>query len=224
MKTTDTIEEASTEAMVDSGATGDFIDQDFVTKSKLTTRKLSNPIPVYNVDGTLNEAGSINEVVDVVMTYNGHSERIMLAVTRLGKQSMILGFTWLDKHNPEIDFRAKTVKMTRCLPRCCSGCQAERKEERTRKKEESRRINACRTGPFPAFVEDEPEPEPLPRSEPKSEEPDEPLEEGDRIWATGLFPQAEFIQATTTISQRLAEGFRQNSQPAEYSEHVLPYL
>ena len=138
MKTTDTLEEASTEAMVDTGATGDFIDRDFVATSNLTTRKLSRPVPVYNVDGTPNEAGSISEVVDVLMTYNGHSERIVLAVTRLGKQSMILGFTWLDKHNPEIDFRAKTVKMTRCLPRCCSGCQTGRKEEQTRKKEESR--------------------------------------------------------------------------------------
>ena len=64
----------------------------------------------------LNEAGSIREVVDVIMTYERHSERILLAVTRLGKQSMILGFTWLDKHNPEIDFRARSVKMTRCLP------------------------------------------------------------------------------------------------------------
>ena len=73
-------------------------------------------------------------------------------------------------------------------------------------------------------MEDEQETEPPPRPESESEEPDEPLEEGDRIWATGLFPQAEFIQAMTTISQRLAEGFRQNSQPAEYSEHVPPYL
>ena len=173
--------------MVDTGATGDFIDRDFVATSNLTTRKLSRPIPVYNVDGTPNEAGSISEVVDVLMTYNGHSERIVLAVTRLGKQSMILGFTWLDKHNPEIDFRAKTVKMTRCLPRCCSGCQTERKEEQTRKKEESRRINACRAGPFPAFVEDaedELEPEPLPSPEPESEEPDEPLED----LGNGTFP------------------------------------
>jgi len=221
VKTTDTLEEVSTKAMVDTGATGDFIDRDFVLASKLTTRKLSEPIPVHNVDGTPNEAGSISEVVDVIMTYNGHSERIMLAVTCLGKQNMILGYTWLDKHNPEIDFRAKTVKMTRCLPRCCSGCQADKKEERTRKKEEYRRINACRTGPFPAFVEDtEEEPEHSPSHKPDPEIPDEPLEEGDRIWATGLFPQAEFIQATTTISQRLAEGFRQNSQPAEYNEHV----
>jgi len=100
------MEETSTEAMVDTGATGDFIDQDFVTQEKLLTRKLSQPILVYNMDGTLNEAGSIREVVDVIMTYERHSERILLAVTRLGKQSMILGFTWLDKHNPEIDFRA----------------------------------------------------------------------------------------------------------------------
>jgi len=118
LKTTDTMEETSTEAMVDTGATGDFIDQDFVTRAKLPTRKLSQPIPVYNVDGTLNEAGSIREVVDMIMTYDRHSKRILLAVTRLG---MILGFTWLDKHNPEIDFRARSVKMTRCLPRCCVG-------------------------------------------------------------------------------------------------------
>jgi len=32
LKTTDTMEEASTEAMVDTGATGDFIDQDFVAR------------------------------------------------------------------------------------------------------------------------------------------------------------------------------------------------
>jgi len=48
-----------------------------------------------------------------------------------------------------------------------------------------------------------------------SDFPDEPLEECDHIWATGLFPQAEHIRATATVSQRLAEGFRQNSQPAD---------
>jgi len=106
LKMTDTMEETSTEAMVDTSATGDFIDQDFVARAKLPTRKLSQPIQVYNVDGTLNEAGSICEVVDMIMTYNRHSEHILLAVTRLGKQSMILGFTWLDKHNLEINFRA----------------------------------------------------------------------------------------------------------------------
>ena len=81
LKTTDTMEQASTEAMVDTVATGDFVDQDFVTAAKLPTRKLSQPIPVYNVDRMPNEAGSIHEVVDVLMTYHGHSEHILLAVT-----------------------------------------------------------------------------------------------------------------------------------------------
>jgi len=130
LKTTDTMEEASTEAMVNTGTTGDFIDQDFVNKAKLPMRKLSQPIPVYNVDGTLNEAGSIHEVVDMIMMYNGHSEHILLAITRLGKQSMILGMTWLNKHNPEIDFHhAGTVKMTRCLPQCCVACWTEHRDK-----------------------------------------------------------------------------------------------
>jgi len=61
------------------------------------------------VNGSLNEAGSITKVADMVMTYKGHSERILLAVTRLGKQNTILGMTWLKKHNPEIDFTTATV-------------------------------------------------------------------------------------------------------------------
>ena len=35
LKTTDTMEEASTEAMADTGTTGDFVDQDFVNQAKL---------------------------------------------------------------------------------------------------------------------------------------------------------------------------------------------
>ena len=220
LKTTDTMEETSMEAMVDTGATGDFIDQDFVNQAKLPTRKLSQLVPVYNVDGSPNKAGSIHEVVDVVMAYNGHSERILLVVTRLGKQSMILGFSWLNKHNPEIDFRARTVKMTRCLLRCCIGCLAERKKERKAEKKATQQINACRVGPFPAFVEDLEDDE----TDPILEPPDEPLEQGDRIWATNLFPLAEYVQATSTVSQRLAEGFKQNSGPADHDSEIPPYL
>jgi len=191
----DTLEEASTEAMVDTGSTRDFIDRDFVEKAKLPTRKLSQPIPVYNVDGTPNEAGSIDRVVDVIMTYKGHSERILLTVTQLGKQSMILGFTWLKKHNPEISFRPiPSVTMSRCLPRCCTGCRTELKEERDTKREDVRRINACRTGPIPAFVEDVDEDEPNFRPNVDADDfPDEQLEDGDRIWATGLLPEPKYI-------------------------------
>jgi len=55
LKTMDTLEEVNSEAMVDSGATGDFIDEEFVECAKLPTHRLSAPVPVYNVDGSLNE-------------------------------------------------------------------------------------------------------------------------------------------------------------------------
>ena len=74
LKTMDTMEEATSEAMFDTGATSNFIDQDFVRNAKLPTHELSLPIPVYNINGIPNEAGSIHEVVDMIMTYSGHSE------------------------------------------------------------------------------------------------------------------------------------------------------
>ena len=74
LKTTDTLEEVGIDALVNCGATGDFIDEGFVEQTKIPTQNLSQPIPVYNVDGSLNEAGSITKVADMVMTYKGHSE------------------------------------------------------------------------------------------------------------------------------------------------------
>ena len=50
------------------------------------------------------------------------------------------------------------------------------------------------------------------------------LVEGNQIWATRLFPQAEHIHVTATVSQRLAEGFRQNSQSVDHKKHIPPHL
>ena len=107
---------------------------------------------------------------------------------------MIPRYTWLDKHNLEIDFYARSVKMTRCLLRCCVGCQADRKVDWNAKREDTERINTCQTGPFPAFIEDadeEDEAELTPKQSPDLEAdfPDEPLEEGNLIWATRLSPR-----------------------------------
>jgi hypothetical protein len=217
----DTMEEAATEAMVNTGATGEFINQDFVDRTGLPTCKLAQPILVYNVDGTPNEAGSINKVVNVVMGYNGHSECILLAVTQLGKQSMILRFTWLKKHNPEIDFQTQLLKMSRCLPRCCVGCRTEQKDEQKAKKEDAEWINTCHGSLLPAFVEDVDDEDDELQPNPEST-PEEQLEEGDQIWATGLLPEPEHIWASSMISQRLAEAFKQNSQPMDYEKHIPP--
>jgi len=101
--TTDTSELHSVEALLDSGVTGSLIDRDFVRSKGINTQTLSHNIPVFNVDGSPNEAGQIFEVVDIVLCYKTHSERMLLAISGLGKQSLILGYDWLKDHNPKID-------------------------------------------------------------------------------------------------------------------------
>ena len=93
ISTTDTSEVHSVKVLLNSGATGNFIDKDFVRTKGISTRNISRPIPVFNVDGSPNEAGQISEVVDVVLRYKTHSKRMLLAVSNLGKQSMILSYT-----------------------------------------------------------------------------------------------------------------------------------
>jgi len=125
LETTDTGEVKSVNSFMGSRATGEFIDRHYAKSNQLHTQKFSKPIPVYNVDGTLNKAGSITEVVDLILRYWNHSEQTLFAVTGLGKQKLILGHSWLQKHNLEINWVTGEVKMTRCPPRCCSGCRDE---------------------------------------------------------------------------------------------------
>jgi len=79
-------------APLDYRATGSFIDRDFVHLKGMNTWTLSHNIPVFNVDGSPNEAGQISEVMDVVLCYKTQSKRILLAVSGLGKQTLILGY------------------------------------------------------------------------------------------------------------------------------------
>ena len=59
-------------AMVDSGATTTFIHKRFVRENKIHTRKLATPIPLYNIDGTLNCDGTISEVAVLTMAIGDH--------------------------------------------------------------------------------------------------------------------------------------------------------
>ena len=95
-------------SLLDSGATGMFIDVEYVGTQKLQTHPLPHAIPVYNIDGTPNVAGSIKEEVDLICIFGNHSEHATFLVTSLGSMRIILGHTWLVKHNPEIDWQ--TVK------------------------------------------------------------------------------------------------------------------
>ena len=144
---------------------------------------------MYNVDGSLNEAGSITEAVTLLLCYKNHSERTTFCVTNLGKQKLLLGHSWLRKHNPEINWETGEVKMSQCPPNCCSGCWDELRQERIAHKAEARRIKICSIGPLPEVDHDSKHGLEH-NSEPSLDPADEPIsvEEGDRILAAGLLP------------------------------------
>jgi len=97
---------------------------------------------VFNVDGFPNEAGQISEVVNIVLCYKTHSERILLAISNFRKQSMILGYIWLKNYNPKVNWQTREVQMNQCPPQC-KGCYMIQKKQASQKKMEARAINIC---------------------------------------------------------------------------------
>src|SRR6266436_4990229 len=108
----------STSMLLDSGATGMFINQSFMQKHQLETTLLPQPILVRNVDGSSNENGSVMEEVHITLCFGDHSERAHLMVANLGQQTVIIGHSWLTLHNPEVDWVSQKVSMMRCPPSC----------------------------------------------------------------------------------------------------------
>lgn len=105
-------------AMIDSGASTLFINKRFVKEHNVTTRKLKDSIPVYNIDGTPNQAGHITHVAVLGMRIGEHNKQAVFTVTDIGPEDVIIGIDWLQKHNPSIDWYEGLVVMDGCPDEC----------------------------------------------------------------------------------------------------------
>jgi len=121
------------DALLDSGATGLFIDHAWLRQKKITTCKLEHPIKVYNIDRSINRGGSIMEEVTLILSYQGHKECAVYEVCDLGKSNLIIGYTSLHKHNPEINWETGKVEMMRC-PRECNISERRQKGIKKRRR------------------------------------------------------------------------------------------
>ena len=105
-------------ALFDSGCTGSCINRDFVEKHEIPTQKTPLPLRVYNADGTLNGSGSITKFVEVRFSIRDHAEIMPLAVTDLGTTDVFIGYEWMKKHNPSVDWEKGTLTLDRCPLSC----------------------------------------------------------------------------------------------------------
>ena len=73
-------EEIVIEALLDSGATGLVMSEEFAKRHKFKRMKLKRLVYVRNVDGMLNYAGPIVDIVEVEIFFKGHKERTSIDV------------------------------------------------------------------------------------------------------------------------------------------------
>ena len=97
-----------TQAMIDCGAGGAFIDQNFA--KNFEQKKLDHPLTAKNVDGTINKKGTIKKYVDLEFKIDSRKFKEQFYITKLGKQKIILGFPWLQKHNPKINWKTGKIE------------------------------------------------------------------------------------------------------------------
>ena len=72
-----------TQALIDCGAGGMFIDQNFAQNFKI--HSLTKPITVWNVDGTINKKETIKSYIKLEFKINFRKFREWFYVTGLGK-------------------------------------------------------------------------------------------------------------------------------------------
>jgi hypothetical protein len=112
-----------TDSLLDSGAGGVFIDQNYARRLHLDIKMLDIPMKARNVDGTENKRGTIKSYVNLRFKIGGKYFIERFFLTGLGKQTVILGFPWLKKHNPLVNWQTGRIdwrneeKDTRAKPK-----------------------------------------------------------------------------------------------------------
>ena len=104
------ISKVDNKALIDSGSEGRFIDQNFTQSLGIKQMALEELIKVFNVDRTQNKQGTITHYTELDLLIGEWIKKLRLYITRLGKQKVLLRFTWLQKENLDIDWKQRKIK------------------------------------------------------------------------------------------------------------------
>jgi hypothetical protein len=97
-----------TTALIDSGATRNFLDLGLLSLANFPLRRLSKPIQAYNVNGSTNRRGPILWKTKIPLLLFQKTDGLELMIVSLGHKQIILGMPWLKSQNPRIDWQTNT--------------------------------------------------------------------------------------------------------------------
>jgi hypothetical protein len=101
---------AETLALLDSGATENFLNLDYAKYLRLPIKKFNQPHKLYNVDGMENQAGELQFYTDLSVQTGTKHIMMRFMLSNLGEQKAILGYPWFAAMQPQIDWSRGWIK------------------------------------------------------------------------------------------------------------------
>ena len=95
---------AEERALIDSGASENFMDHRMIQRLGIGTRTLPEPRRVFNVDGTENKGGTLTDYCTLRVRRGEHESLQKFYITHLGSERAIFGYPWLKEFRPSIDW------------------------------------------------------------------------------------------------------------------------
>ena len=87
-------------ALVDSGATENFMNLQYAKSLQLLTKHLEEPQKLFNIDGTQNRSGNLQFYTDLQVQTGSQHTNLRLFLTDLGENWAILGYPWFAATQP----------------------------------------------------------------------------------------------------------------------------
>ena len=95
---------AETPALLNSGATENFITTHYANWLHLPIKQLPRARKVCNVNGTSNRQGDITHFTDLEVQTGPKRVKMRFFLTDLGEQKVILGYPWFATMQPKVDW------------------------------------------------------------------------------------------------------------------------
>jgi len=96
--------QAETVALLDLGATENFMSLDYAKYLHLPIKTLKEPRSLFNVDGTPNHAGDLKYFTDLPTRTRTRTTTLQYFLSDLGDNKVILGYPWFAAAQPKIDW------------------------------------------------------------------------------------------------------------------------
>jgi hypothetical protein len=99
-------------ALVDSGATENFMNLTYAKWLRLPIKKLPNPRKLFDVNGTENKAGELLFYTDLQVRSGGQNTTLRFFLSDLREHKAILGYSWFAAVQPHIDWKKGWIDHT----------------------------------------------------------------------------------------------------------------